>query len=1078
LDTMHSLLKRQLRRHFGDSSSVPEEWRGFVQAVNEAYREFDMDRGMLERSLDLSSQELLQANSEMRAIFQAIPDLLFRMDWEGTILEYAAAGTSDLTRNAKELLGKRIQDVPSTEAAEQFSAALDIVRATKSPAVIEYCLPFDERNNYYEARLIPLLRDQIIAIVRNITDRKRAEDELKDNEELLKSIIQGYPIPTFMIGKDHRVIHWNRALEDFSGLEASAVIGTSRHWRAFYSVERPCMADLLIDEDQEATARRYGEGNGKSAVPDKAYVATQFFPHLGQTGKWLRFTAAAVRDSRGTIVGAIETLEDITDREKAEQVLKESENRYRAIFENTGTATVIIEEDAIISLANAEFEKLTGYTRDEIENKKSWTEFVVEEDLEWMLGQHRLRRADANAALRQYEFRLVDRHCQIKDCLVTIDMIADTRRSIASLLDITERKQAEMELLREKQFAEKLLESLPGIFFLYDSTCHLKRWNKAHETATGFTADELRDWYIPNWHETPEDAAVGMALVKSVLETGVGQAFETTLINKEGHFVPYVISVARLMSPDGPAMMGVGIDITERKRVEEALIQAEEKYRGIFENAIEGIFQTTFDGRIVGVNPAFAHMLGYDSPEDVLNSITDISHQMYANPGHRAQLLSMLTEQSKVFGFETRFYRKDRSIAWVKLNIRTAHDKTGQISYLEGTAEDISGRKTLEARLLQVQKMEAIGTLAGGIAHDFNNILAPIIGYCELALREIPAATPLYNKIEQVLRSGFRAKGLVKQILTFSRKTEQQPRPVQVSLLVKEILKMLRSTLPSTVEMRPNIDRDASDSTIMADPTQIHQVLMNLCTNAAHAMREKGGVLSIALAKVDIDSTPGAEIPDLEAGSYLRLSVSDTGHGMDEEVRQRIFEPYFTTKGPDEGTGLGLAVVYGIVKDLSGGITVSSKQGEGTTFEVFFPITETRESASVAVFGRLPTGNGRILVVDDEKSVVKMLEEMLEHLGYEVVARYSGADALGAFHAQPERFDLVITDQTMPHMTGTDLAKEILKVRPEIPIVLCTGFSAMIDEVRARKIGIKVLLMKPLALQQLAEEVHKLLKQE
>jgi CheY-like chemotaxis protein/two-component sensor histidine kinase len=301
---------------------------------------------------------------------------------------------------------------------------------------------------------------------------------------------------------------------------------------------------------------------------------------------------------------------------------------------------------------------------------------------------------------------------------------------------------------------------------------------------------------------------------------------------------------------------------------------------------------------------------------------------------------------------------------------------------------------------------------------------------------------------------------------------------VQVGILVKETLKMLRSTLPSTIEIRRNIDRGVTNSTVMADPTQIHQVLMNLCTNAAHAMREKGGVLSITLAKVDIDSTSDAEIPGLEAGSYLRLSVSDTGHGMDEAIRERIFDPYFTTKGPDEGTGLGLSVVYGIVKDLSGGITVSSNPGEGTTFQVFFPITETSETASVAVSGFLPTGKGRILVVDDEKYIVEMLKEMLGQLGYEVAARYSSADALEFFQAQPERFDLVITDQTMPHMTGTDLAKEMLKIRPDIPIIICTGFSAVIDVARAKKIGIKAFLMKPVALQQLAEEIHKLLNQE
>jgi PAS domain S-box-containing protein len=1068
----------------------------------------------------------------------------------------------------------------------------------------------------------------------DITDRKHAEDELKDSEQLLQSTIHGYPIPAFMIGKDHRVIHWNRALEEFTGLQASAVIGTSEHWRAFYREERPCMADLLVNEDREAVLRWYGERAGKSEVLDEAYEATQLFPDLGETGKWLRFTAAAVRNSKGIIVGAIETLEDVTDREKAEEILKESENRYRAIFENTGTGTFIVEEDTTISLANAEFEKLTGYTRDEIENKMSWTAFVVKEDLERMLEQHRLRRADANAALKQYEFRLIDRLGRTRDCLVTIDMIADTKRSIASILDITERKLAEDALISKNRELNDIIEFLPDATVVIDRDRKVIAWNRAMEDMAGIGKEDVigkpdRVCTIPFYGESrpflldlidanekdiesqysyiERKGAITYAetfvpcvyggrgafvfaaaaplfdihgnrvgAIESIRDITESKKKEealqesqqqladiinflpdaTLVIDTRGNVIawnrameemtgilaadmvgkgdfeyalpfygerrPILIDLVlkpqeeveaeyRYVERKGTVIAGeaympvlrggeaylfgkasalfdskgniVGAiesirDISERRRAEEALVQAEEKYRGIFENAMEGIYQTTADGRFIDVNPAFAHILGYDTPEDVLNTITDISRQIYVNREHRAQLLRLLIEQDKVPRFEAQFYRKDGSVASVTLNVRAVRDKSGQIAYLEGSAEDISDRKALEARLVQVQKMEAIGTLAGGIAHDFNNILAPIIGYSELALQEIPADTLLHGKIEQVLLSGFRAKDLVRQILTFSRKTEQERGPVQVGILIKETEQMLRSTLPSTIEIRRNISQNATYGTVMADPVQIHQVLMNLCTNAAHAMREKGGVLSIALAKVDIGSNFRPDIPGLEDGPYLRLSVADTGHGMDEEVLQRIFDPYFTTKGPDEGTGLGLAVVYGIVKDLSGGITVLSNPGEGTTFQVFFPMSAPGDSISTAVSGRLPTGEGRILIVDDEKHVVEMLKEMLEQLGYEVTLRYSSVDALGAFQAQPHHFDLVITDQTMPQMTGMNLAKEILKIRPDIPIILCTGFSAMVDEEVAGKIGIKVLLMKPVALRKMAEEIHKLLTRE
>jgi CheY-like chemotaxis protein/two-component sensor histidine kinase len=298
---------------------------------------------------------------------------------------------------------------------------------------------------------------------------------------------------------------------------------------------------------------------------------------------------------------------------------------------------------------------------------------------------------------------------------------------------------------------------------------------------------------------------------------------------------------------------------------------------------------------------------------------------------------------------------------------------------------------------------------------------------------------------------------------------------VQVGLIVKEVLKLLRSSLPSTIDIRQSLYHDALHSTTMADPTQIHQVLMNLCTNAAYAMRAKGGTLSITLQDVEIGPLAGSGTPDMEPGPYLRLSVADTGHGMDEAVRQRIFDPYFTTKGPNEGTGLGLAVVYGIVKNMSGTISVSSKPGEGATFDVYFPRLTTNTAPAAEQFVPLPTGHGTILVVDDEKFIVDMVKEMLETLGYETVPRYSSSDALEAFRARPESFDLVITDMTMPHMTGLDMAKEIFMIRPQTHLILCTGFSETVDENKVRMLGIKKLLMKPVSMRDLAVAVNEIL---
>jgi CheY-like chemotaxis protein len=372
--------------------------------------------------------------------------------------------------------------------------------------------------------------------------------------------------------------------------------------------------------------------------------------------------------------------------------------------------------------------------------------------------------------------------------------------------------------------------------------------------------------------------------------------------------------------------------------------------------------------------------------------------------------------------------------------------------------------------------MEAIGTLAGGIAHDFNNILTPIIVQSELAQLTIAKDHPAQSSLEEVLKAGHRARDLVRQILAFSRRSEQQRMPIDMVPIVKEGIKLLRSSIPKTIAFQQNIKADSA--TIEGDPTQIHQILMNLCANAAHAMRESGGVLNISLENVDIDHEAGTEHMDLGAGPYVRLAVSDTGQGMDRFTLSRAFDPFFTTKGRSEGTGMGLAVVHGIVKSYGGTIRTESVIGRGTTFEIFLPRTEKKTLREAEKPSGLPVGTERILLVDDEKSMVDAVRMMLDRLGYKVVASTSSIEALGAFRVDPQRFDLVITDMTMPNMTGRELANEIMTIRADIPIVLCTGFSEQIDEDTARAMGIREFVMKPIVMKEMAETIRRVLGQE
>ena len=384
-------------------------------------------------------------------------------------------------------------------------------------------------------------------------------------------------------------------------------------------------------------------------------------------------------------------------------------------------------------------------------------------------------------------------------------------------------------------------------------------------------------------------------------------------------------------------------------------------------------------------------------------------------------------------------------------------------------------RKKLEAQLQQSQKMESIGTLAGGIAHDFNNMLGIIVGNTELAMDDVPESNPARHNLEEIRTASMRARDVVKQILAFSRQSQQGMKPIRISLIIKESLKLLRSSIPTTIEI--NQDISSKSDTVLADSTQINQVLINLCTNAAHAMGEKGGVLEVSLNNIQIDEDSAIHYHELSPGKYVRLTVSDTGHGIETKILGRIFDPYFTTKKVGEGSGMGLSVVHGIVKSHNGDISVSSEPGKGTIFQVFFPYIENKLVPEIEITVEIPRGKERILYVDDEKAMVDAIQPMVERLGYKVTARTSSIEALEAFRANPDRFDLIITDFTMPNMTGMELAKELLKLRSDTLIILCTGYSERINEDKAKESGIRAFVMKPVILSEIANTIRKVVDQ-
>jgi PAS domain S-box-containing protein len=626
------------------------------------------------------------------------------------------------------------------------------------------------------------------------------------------------------------------------------------------------------------------------------------------------------------------------------------------------------------------------------------------------------------------------------------------------------------------------------------------------EEARGRKIEEVFDLVHEQTHERPVHP-VGL-----VLKDGQPKALanHTAVVTKDGRLVPIEDSAAPILDAGG-RVIGVVLvfhDVTEKRHVQDELRRSEEKFRSAFANAAIGFSMATPDGRFVDANAAFCSLTGHEIDELRELTIPQLIHpdDQEENMG---QLNRMLDGEIQSFVVENRYLRGDGNLVWVRKSTSLVRDGKSEPIFVITLVEDITyrkqaeealertrdeleirvqertaelqeayeslqremeERKRAESMLRQAQKIEALGTLAGGIAHDFNNILAAIIGFSEIIKDRAPKDSRDHHLAGRIHAAGLRGRELVKQMLTFSRRTEEEKKPVLLSSIIRESMRLLRASIPSTIAMETNIKREPG--LILGDPAQVSQVLMNLATNAAFAMRENGGTLTVGLSDVTL-SPSDSDIHSIVPGSYLKLTVTDTGTGMAPEVIDRAFDPFFTTKKVGEGTGLGLSVVLGIVEQAHGHIRVESTPGRGTTFTILFPmIPKEAAEAGSTKDATLPSGNERILFVDDEVALVEMGEEVLSELGYEVTCRSGSREALALFKEDPSGFDLVITDQTMPGMTGIQLAVEILSIRPGMPILLCTGFSHNVNQEAARSVGVKGFMFKPLTKEEIANAVR------
>jgi PAS domain S-box-containing protein len=781
---------------------------------------------------------------------------------------------------------------------------------------------------------------------------------------------------------------------------------------------------------------------------------------------------------------AVRLRSEVEDRKRAEAALRESEEKYRRIVETAHEGIWAMDGRHVTTFVNRHLSGMLGYGIEEMIGRPV-NAFMFSEDLQDHAAEMAVRQGGGNGAYER-RFRRKDggEVWTIVSATALKDAEGNFAGSFAMFTDITDRRKAEAQLRESRERYRLVADFTYDWEYWVDPSGKFLYVSPSCERVSGYPpAFFLEDPGALLRIVHPEDRRS----LDSHLSENCSNAFQDAapcemkfrIIRADGeirwilHRCWCVFTEDRVCA----GRRGSQRDITETNLAEQSLRESEDRNRRLIEASPDAVLIRS-GGMITYANPSAVRLLRATSEQDLVGKpYLDLVH-----PDDRAasaeRVRKSLEEGLVTAAREHRLLALDGRVVDVE-SIGVPAKFQGEIQTF-GIFRDITERKKsyqekaqLEVQLQQAQKMESLGTLAGGIAHDFNNILGVIIGSSELLAMTNAVEESSRGTLDNILAASQRAKDLVRQILAFSRHAKQEKLLLNLKAIVKETIEFLRASLPATIELRQKLDPKAG--TIMADPTQMQQVLMNLCTNAAHAMEPTGGILEVQLSNVVLNQDGVRIDSDLEPGAYVRLTVSDTGHGIDPQVIRQIFDPYFTTKEKDKGTGLGLAVVHGIVKAHGGTIKVFSEVGQGTTFQVLLPGMEGYGATERAEIQVLRGGSERILLVDDEKGLADIEKQMLALLGYDVQIRTSPVEALEAFQTNPEKFDLVITDLTMPQMTGMKLAKQMARIRPGMPIILSTGFSDQIDETQALAAGIRAFLLKPLVANELAEAVRKAL---